>query len=346
MPGGRRGVSVAISLPQWTRPNPTPRLRDRQARAVGYLRLSLTRGCSMRCVYCRPVIDRNPRGEVRLTPAELEAIVRHLVQTQGLHKVRLTGGDPTVRPDLPQIIARLAAVPGIDDLAMTTNGLTLADQSARYAEAGLHRVNVSLDTLDAPTFARLTGVDALPRVLRGLAAAKGVFRQVKLNCVVVRGDNLHHLPDLVRWAAEQDLPLRLIELMPMGPLGDAWAERFVSEADMRAALRGTVADYDPLPQGADAARRYRVALRGGGHGELGFITPMSCLFCADCNRLRLGADGAVYPCLMDQARGSIIDAVRPRFRPIEFDRVLAEAYEQKAATHPPAGPAVMTHIGG
>ena len=341
-------MTALLSLPQLaSAPASTrSRLGDRHGRGVGYLRLSLTRGCSMRCVYCRPGFDQNPRDEDRLTPAEIEQIVRHLAQHHGLHKVRLTGGDPTVRPELVEIIQRIAAVDGIRDLAMTTNGLTLARQAKRYADAGLRRVNVSLDSLDPQRFADLTGVDGLGRVLRGIAAAQQAFTTVKLNCVVIRGENDADLPALLRWAVGRGLPLRLIELMPMGPLAARWAERFVSEAAMREALAGEVRSYQPITQGSEAARRYRVTLRDGQQGDLGFITPMSCLFCAACDRLRLGADGAVYPCLMDEQRGSVRDALSPVFSPARFDTILRNAFDEKAAEHPAAGPATMTHLGG
>lgn len=324
-----------------------PRLSDRHGRGVGYLRLSLTRGCSMRCLYCRPAFDRNPRGETRLTPAEIERIIRHLVTTHGLHKVRLTGGDPTARPDLLDIIRRVATIDGIRDLAITTNGLTLARDAAAMAQAGLHRVNVSLDTLDPAGFARLTGVDGLSRVLAGLDAADAAgLGPIKINSVVVRGENEGDLPALLSWAAERGYPLRLIELMPMGPLASAWRERYVSETDMRRVLSSVVRRYEPLEQGADAARRYRVTLRDGRTADLGFITPMSCRFCAACDRLRIGADGTLYPCLMDRPRGSVLSAIRPAFDADEFDRRLHAAYDDKAAYHPDAGPAIMTHVGG
>jgi len=327
-------------------PPASPSLADREGRSIRYLRLSLTRGCSMRCVYCRPAIDENPRDENRLMPRELERIVRHLVGNHGVRKVRLTGGDPTARPDLLEIIERVAAVPGVDDLAMTTNGLTLARHAAAYADAGLQRVNVSLDSLDAKRFARLTGVDGLSRVLNGIEQAAAHFARVKLNCVVIHGENETELPDLLSWATDRGLPLRMIELMPMGPLAQGWEDRFVSEARMQSVLAGIIDSYTPLDQGAASARSYRVRLRDGRVGEVGFITPMTCRFCAQCDRLRLGADGSVYPCLMDAPRGGVLDAVRPRFDARRFDDLLRAALGEKQAEHPDQGPAVMTHIGG
>ena len=144
---------------------------DRDRRQVGYLRFSLTAACQMRCTYCRPDWMRGGCGSKQLNAPEIEAIVRHLVGHHGLKKVRLTGGDPTARPDLIEIISRLAVIDGIDDLAMTTNGLSLAHHATDYAAAGLHRVNISLDSLDPATFERMTGIDGLALVLRGIDAA-------------------------------------------------------------------------------------------------------------------------------------------------------------------------------
>ncbi|MEX2387305.1 MAG: radical SAM protein, partial [Phycisphaeraceae bacterium] len=261
---------------------------DTQGRRIGYLRLSLTKACAMRCTYCRPALLSQPRGEPMLTPDEIEQLVRHLVQHHGLHKVRLTGGDPTSRSELTQIIGRIAGVAGITDLAMTTNGLTLPHRAREYAEAGLQRLNVSLDTLDAERFARLTGVDGLPRVLEGLDAAEAAgLGPIRINSVVVRGQNERDLPSLVRFGAERGFEVRFIELMPMGPLAEQWAERYVPEAQMREQLDAIVHHWQPMEQGHDAARRYRVTLDDGAQAMVGFITPMSCNFCAACNRIRV-----------------------------------------------------------
>ncbi len=351
--GAYHCAMTTLALPQLGSGVTRRRTMDRYGRSIGYLRLSLTRGCAMRCVYCRPGFDRNPVGEERLTPSEIEAVVRHLVEHYGLRKVRLTGGDPTSRPELIDIIQRVAAA-GVSELCMTTNGLTLARRAERYAAAGLRRVNVSLDSLDRDTFAALTGVDGLRAVLAGLDAADRAGLVVKLNTVVVRGHNEADLPGLLRFAAGRGWPLRLIELMPMGPLADRWEERYVDEAGMRRALAPVVARYEALEQGRAAARPYRVWLRGGGVGEVGFITPMSCNFCGDCDRLRLDAGGGVYPCLMDEPRGSVLGAVRPYgtregegcLDAEAFDEVIAAAYRAKAEVHPAVGFGTMTHIGG
>ncbi len=322
-------------------------LQDRYERRIGYLRLSLTRACAMRCLYCRPATLTNPRHEVRLAPDEIEALVRHLAKYHGLHKVRLTGGDPTSRAELCEILQRIAAVPGIQDLAMTTNGLTLAHRAHEYAAAGLKRINISLDTLDAARFAHLTGVDGLSRVLEGLAAAEAAgLGPIKLNTVVVKGNNEQDLPALVRFAAARGLEARFIELMPMGPLADQWAQRYVPEAAMQGVLKPMVSTWQPLAQGSDAARRYRVHLVDGTEAVIGFITPMSCNFCAACNRIRIAADGTLYPCLMDEPGGNLMPAIRPQFDGDRLDALLEKGLAKKRPEHPHDGFVTMTTIGG
>jgi len=322
-------------------------LSDGLGRSVGYLRLSLTKACSMRCTYCRPERLANVRGEPTLSPGEIESLVRHLAERHGLHKVRLTGGDPTSRRELTEIIERVAGVDGMRDVAMTTNGLTLARRATEYHDAGLRRVNISLDTLHPRRFAALTGVDGLERVLRGLDAARDAgLWPIRLNSVVVRGQNEQDLPDLVRFAAANDYEARFIELMPMGPLASSWKQRYVPEADMWAILDPIIHSWDPIKQGHDAARRYRVCLDDGAEAVIGFITPMSCNFCAACNRIRIAADGRLYPCLMDEPAGSILAALRPNFDPDLLDAILADGLGQKRDEHPHDGCAVMTHIGG
>lgn len=302
----------------------------------------------MRCLYCRP---RNaaPFSPARhpLTSSEIESLVRHLVLTHGLSKVRLTGGEPTSRGDLLDVIRRLRSIESLGELAMTTNGLTLASKAPALAAAGLSRVNISLDSLDPAVFGRMTGVNGLPRVLAGIDAAVAVgLHPVKLNTVVVRGMNDHEPPALLDFAARRGLEIRFIELMPMGPLADRWAERYVPEAEVRRRLDELVACWVPLPVGPESARRYDVRLADGRRAAVGFITPMSCDFCAACNRIRIGSDGAFYPCLMDKPAGSLLPALRPRLDPELLDHLLLTGLAGKSPHHPATGAEVMTQIGG
>ena len=321
-------------------------LTDPQGRPIGYLRLSLTPSCPMRCTYCRPkVIDGVP--ETSMSPATIENLIRHLAERWSLRKVRLTGGEPTARGDLGEIIERVARIDGIEDLAMTTNGLTMPQHADAFRRAGLHRVNISLDSLQSDRFQRMTGVKGPDRVIAGIdAAIQAGLQPVRLNAVVLAGENDTELAELARFAADRGLEIRFIELMPMGPLSDQWSERYVPERAMWQHLEPAVASWEALPQGHDSARRYRLELTDGRRVTAGFITPMSCNFCAACNRLRITADGELYPCLMDRPRGNILDAVQPQFDPDLLDERLHESLQQKASEHPVHGFATMTILGG
>ncbi len=320
---------------------------DLQGRSVGYLRLSLTAACSMRCTYCRPKVYADQSGDATMSPPVIEQVVRHLVKRWGLTKVRLTGGEPTLRRDLFEIIERLSRIDGLKDLAMTTNGLTLVRDAHELRRVGLHRLNVSLDSLRPDVFERMTGVKDPKRVIAGIhAAAEAGFAPIRLNAVVLAGENDDELPDLVRFAATLSLDIRFIELMPMGPLAGQWSERYVPESVMRERLAPAIQQWELLPQGHDSARRFRVQLDDGRLTTIGFITPMSCNFCAACNRLRLTARGDVYPCLMDQPRGNVMPALAPVFDADRFDELLWGALKFKAPEHPVTGFTTMTVLGG
>ena len=321
-------------------------MQDVFGRAIGYLRLSVTKECESRCVYCRPS-ESHGSAAGALSAGEIESLARHLVGKHGVRKVRLTGGEPTIRADLIEIVQRLGKIDGLEDLAMTTNGLTLAGQAKALKEAGLKRVNISLDSLDSEKYQRITGVDGLGRVLRGIDAAVAAgLAPVKLNTVVVRGENDHDVADLLLFAVDQGLEIRFIELMPMGPLAGQWEQRYVPESEIRQRLGDVVTTWRPGVSGSHAARRYRVGLPYGRRGVVGFVTAMSCPFCDSCNRIRIAADGTYYPCLMDRPAGSIVGALRPVFEPDLLDRLLEKGLVGKDREHPRTGTAVMTHIGG
>jgi cyclic pyranopterin phosphate synthase len=322
-------------------------MQDALGRTIRYLRLSLTHACAMRCIYCRPEGYATHRDSNELNPNEIEQLITHLATEHGLRKVRLTGGEPTSRPDLIEIVRRVAAVPGIKDLAMTTNGLTLARQAKDLKSVGLKRVNISIDSLIPARFASITGVDGLTRILAGIEAARSAgLWPVRLNTVVVRGQNEDELPALLEFAAEKDLEIRFIELMPMGPLHEKWSERYVPESDMREILSRAVDVWQPLPTGSDSARRYHAALTSGRQAVVGFITAMSHNFCDQCDRVRIGANGELYPCLMDAPAGNILAAMRPRFDPDLLDEILRNGLTKKAPEHPVRGHAVMIELGG
>lgn len=292
-------------------------LYDGERRAVRYLRLSVTDRCSFKCVYCMPEAGLQfvPRAEV-MTFEEMHRLVR-VFASLGITHVRLTGGEPLLRRDLPEFVRLIASVPGIEDIALSTNGLALAELAAPLAEAGVQRVNVSLDSLVPETFARMTRTrpETLGRVLAGLdAAARAGLQPVKLNAVVVRGENDHELPDLVRFAAARGFVLRFIEYMPIG-VDDRWGPAsFVPVSEMRERL---ASELDVLPtatpiaaiKGGGPARYTRVRVAGR-DVQVGFITAVSDHFCATCNRVRVTATGILQECLAFPGDLSLRDRMR------------------------------------
>ena len=324
-------------------------MHDAHDRHIRYLRLSLTPACGMRCIYCRPTRTAGDSGPANLDAQEIVTLIGHLVREHGLTKVRLTGGEPTMRPDLVEIVRRLEGLrtQGLEDLGLTTNGMSLRHDALPLYQAGLRRLNVSLDSLDPGRFARITGRDALADVLAGLGAAVTAgLAPIKLNTVVLRGENERDLPALVGFAAAHGFEIRFIELMPMGPLAGQWAARYVSEAEMRERLGEAVVDWRPLPRTTEVARRYRVTLADGRAVTIGFITAMSQPFCDRCDRIRITADGNFYPCLMDRPAGNLLPAIRPVFRGELIDDLLRTALRRKADVHSACGHSAMIGIGG
>ena len=283
--------------------------RDRFGRALTYLRISVTDRCNMRCNYCRPELGSfraEQHGQI-LRFEEITRIVRVAV-TLGIRKLRITGGEPLVRRGLPQLIEQLATIPGIEDLAMTSNATLLEPNVDALVAAGLQRINISLDSLDPEQFRALTGGDLQP-VLTGIAAAVDTgLRPVKLNCVLMRGINDHEVIDLIAFARDLGATIRFIELMPMKQ-GLDWERHYLSiDALLQCRSLQRLIDLDsPLPGRNSASRLF--PLRDG-RGEVGFITPMSARFCSDCNRLRLTADGGLRSCLPADHQCSLRDLIR------------------------------------
>jgi cyclic pyranopterin phosphate synthase len=298
------GVRSAVNLPTVQSPSgitplPIPHsaegLRDTFGRAHNNLRISVTDRCNLRCTYCMPEeVVFMDRGEL-LTFEEITRFVR-AVAPLGIDKIRLTGGEPLMRRGLEQLVRMLVAVPGIVDVGLTTNGLLLAQHARPLFDAGLRRINVSLDTLDEGRFRELSRRDGLDRVLAGIdAALEAGFRPVKVNAVVLRGVNEMDVVPLARWARERGVSVRYIEYMPIG--AEAWERGKVYFAhEMLEAIEREVAplapakDYDPRAPAMD----FEYA---DGGGRVGFIASVSRPFCPSCNRVRLTADGKLRNCL-------------------------------------------------
>lgn len=307
-------------------------LTDLRGRRINYLRLSVTDRCNLRCRYCMPAqgVPWLPHDDI-LRFEELERIARQAVAL-GLCKIRVTGGEPLVRKGVVGFLERLVAVPGLQSLVLTTNGVLLAQMAQDLRRAGVERLNVSLDSLRPATFAQITRGGSLQQVLDGIAAAEAAgFPPVKINTVVMRGVNDDEVVDFAELTAQQSYTIRFIEYMPTGDRA-AWRANWVSGPEI---LRKLERRYtlEPLtaadPNGP--ARYFRIA---GAAGKLGIITPISNHFCDRCNRIRVTASGVAKACLF--ARGGI--DLKPYLR--AGDEALREALRQ-IATHKPAGHSLL-----
>ena len=273
----------------------TPHLEDRFGRVHNNLRVSVTDRCNLRCTYCMPEdVTFRDRSEL-LTFEEITRFVR-VAAPLGIDKVRLTGGEPLVRKGLAELVRQIAAVPGIKDIGLTTNGILLAEQAAGLFDAGLRRLNVSLDTLDPGRFRELTRRDGLDRVLAGLEAAKRVgFVPIKVNAVAIRGFTDRDAVPLARFCRDHGYELRFIEYMPIG--ADAWEREKVFPAGELLDLLGReVSPLAPAPD-ADPNAPAEDFVYADGRGRVGVIASVSRPFCGSCNRLRLTAEGKLRNCL-------------------------------------------------
>jgi cyclic pyranopterin phosphate synthase len=301
-------------------------LCDRHKRLITYLRISVTDRCNFRCVYCMPEegVELRPKNEL-LTFDEIARVVR-VGATLGLTKLRLTGGEPTVRRDLPDLVRQLAAVPGISEISMTTNAARLGELAKPLKAAGLSRVNISLDTLSRDRMQEIARRDYFDAVLAGIDAAIAAdLTPLKFNAVVMRGVNDDELCDLVAFAHGKGAQMRFIEYMPMGAARFDEHNKLVTATEMRERLAER---FDLVPEnhhgGNDPARGY-VCRRTG--ARIGFITSMSEHFCDTCNRMRLTAQGGLRPCLHQNAE---VD-VRPILRSGGDDEAIARAFHDAAA---------------
>ncbi len=324
------------------------------------LRVSVTDRCNFRCLYCLPETEeaadfyrskwdalRNPQPAApRLQPIqydwkpksqllsyeEITRVVRVAVGL-GIRKIRLTGGEPLLRRDVPSLVKQIAALDGIDDLAITTNGFLFARHGAALRDAGLHRVSFSLDSLDAANFRKMTGRDGLAEVLAAIEQAQRLgFSPVKVNAVVIRGLNDHELEALAEWAHAQALSLRFIEFMPLDS-SRAWQrDLVVSGREIAARLRSRfqLVPVDQSQNPAETARRWAFP---DGRGEIGIIAPVTEPFCGHCNRLRLTADGKIRTCLFSLEEPDLKPLLRGQASDEELAARLVEIVRGKEAGH-------------
>jgi cyclic pyranopterin phosphate synthase len=306
-------------------------LVDAFGRVHTNLRVSVTDRCNIRCFYCMPAenVQFKPRNEL-LTFEEIERTV-HVAARLGVNKLRLTGGEPLVRHDLPLLVRKLAVVPGITDVALTTNGILLADQAQSLKAAGLHRLNISLDSLNPETFFRISRREGLDRVLSGIAEAKRVgFQKIKLNAVAIRGLTEPDIVPLVRFAHEQGMDMRFIEFMPLDADGNWDNQQVLSGQQIRDLIE---AELGPLQlvkrdDASQPAMDYEV-----GGGRIGFINPVTQPFCASCNRLRLTAEGQIRNCLFSTEEWDARAVLRGGGSDAELAELLQASVAAKYAGH-------------
>lgn len=320
----------AKAAPSGTASAPPPTLIDSFSRRIDYLRVSVTDRCDLRCQYCMPNDFRGFEEPANwLTHPEMARLVGLFVE-MGVTKVRLTGGEPLTRRGVTELAARINAIPGVSDLAMSTNGTRLARHAADLKQAGVRRLNVSLDSLNADTFREITRRDCLQDVLNGLTEARRVgFESVKVNCVVHGATPEDDVERLLEYSLVNGFILRLIETMPMGATGQQFRHVDLNEMGSRLAashgLVPTVAHRGPGPA------RYWVT--GNDVPALGVITPMSQHFCAACNRVRLSVDGTLYLCLGQENQVPLGHALREGADDTELRRLILAGIAAKPERH-------------
>ena len=303
---------------------------DSYGRRVRYLRISLTDACNLRCVYCMPEhMQFRPRHEL-MSDEEIIFLV-NVAASLGVDKIRLTGGEPTIRPGVVELVRQISVISGIGDVAMTTNALLLHDLAQPLADAGLNRVNISIDTIDADRFRRITRWGDIEDVWRGIdAAERAGLLPVKLNCVVARGFNEEDVIDLARLTLENDWEVRFIEMMPFGEVSDFQLSHVVSFREIREKVESVFGALDEATYDyVDPSRPFRIP---GAAGTLGFISSVTEPFCQGCGRVRLTADGKLRLCLL---RDDEVDLLTPLRSGADFDKI--RALMKDGAFHKPWG---------
>jgi cyclic pyranopterin phosphate synthase len=308
-------------------------LVDNWGREIKSVRVSVTDKCNFRCRYCMPAegLEWLPRDEV-LSFEEIARLVG-LLARMGVDEVRLTGGEPLVRRDLPVLVGMLSPIPGVRDLSLTTNGVLLDRLTEPLVAAGLRRINVSLDSLDHVRFAEITRRDALDKVLRGLEEAERYpeLRPIKVNCVAIKGFTEEEVPRLAALARRKPYVVRFIEFMPLDA-DEGWREdQVLTGGEIRALIEAEHGPLVELPSKASStARRFAFA---DGAGEVGFVNPVSEPFCSTCDRIRLTADGQLRTCLFSRREWDLKAPLRAGATDDELEALLRNAVAHKELKH-------------
>jgi GTP 3',8-cyclase len=331
-------------------PGSIANLQDGFGRKITYLRLSLTDRCDFRCTYCMAEkMQFMPRSEI--LSLEESLLVAKTFVGLGVDKIRLTGGEPLVRKGMPWLAARLREVPGLRELAITTNGSQLAQFAVPLARAGVDRINISLDSLDSNAFHRITRTGNLTQVLAGIDAAITELgaRRIKLNTVLQRGSNRHELFDMVQFALARNVDISFIEQMPLGETGQHIADSFCSNQELQAELGRQFKLIPSVENTGGPAHYWRIP---GHDSRIGFISPHTRNFCASCNRMRVTARGELYPCLGNEGMVDLLPAVRAGdaagLRELIVQAVAAkpQAHQFDLSQHEPRIARFMSQTGG
>jgi cyclic pyranopterin phosphate synthase len=326
-------------------------LVDSWGREIRSVRVSVTDKCNFRCTYCMPAegLEWLPKNEV-LSFEEIARLVR-ILAGMGVAEVRLTGGEPLVRRDLPTLVGMLAETPGVEDLSLTTNGVLLERFAAPLVAAGLRRINVSLDSLSHVRFAELTRRDALDQVLRGLEEAERYpeLRPIKVNCVAIKGFTEEEVPALAELARRKPYVVRFLEFMPLDA-DEAWTgDKVLSGAEVRALVEERWPLVEIPAKSSSTSRRFRFA---DGAGEIGFVSPVSEPFCSTCDRIRLTADGHLRTCLFSRREWDLKTPLRDGATDEELAGLVRWAVRHKELKHRVSDPGFvrasrsMSQIGG
>ncbi len=310
-----------------------PPLTDSLGRIHTNLRVSVTDRCNIRCFYCMPEenVEFRPRHEI----LSFEEFIRftRIMSELGVNKIRLTGGEPLVRKDLPHLIKELATLDGIDDIALTTNALLLAEQAEALKQAGLKRINISLDTLNDDTFFRLSRRRGIDKVLEGISAAQQVgIEKIRLNAIAIRGLTEDEILPLARFAMERSLELRFIEFMPLDADDNWGSQAGLTGHEIRETLEnefGTLIEADRPDKSQPAVDFHFVS----GHGRVGFINPVSEPFCSSCNRLRLTAEGQVRNCLFSTEEWDVRRLLRDGSSDLAIEQLVRDCVANKKPAH-------------
>ena len=325
-------------------------MHDTFGRRLHYLRVSLTDACNLRCVYCMPEDITFRPAAALLQDDEILTLVK-VAASLGVDKVRLTGGEPTIRRGVVELVRAISAIPGIQRIAMTTNGIRLGELAGPLADAGLCQINVSIDSLRPDRFHAITRRGDLDDVWRGIAAAQAAgMDPIKLNCVVTRGFNDDEVSDLAKLTLINPWEIRFIELMPLGSVATFQQDQVVPSAETRQRIEAELGPLtlEPGHNGHDPAKHYRLA---GALGRLGFISSVTEPFCSGCNRLRLTADGRLRLCLLRDDEADLMTPLRSGADFATLRRIMAKAafrkpWGHRLEEHDIAKSREMSQIGG